>query len=207
MRRRGNTKERLLAAAVDLIDEHGVDRLRMIDVAERVGVTEPSVYKSFLNKDALIVAASIVRYERGLVEVFTAFVARVDAARSREEFRTAMRDILQTALDDQRAVVRATRLSVLGLAHERPTLAEAIVAAQREADALLGKGLERAAAKGWVRTDVPAATLGFFAYTVVNGRQLIELDPERTHAADWDRLAIDAVITTFEHGLEPMTER
>jgi AcrR family transcriptional regulator len=207
VRRRSNTRERLLAAAVDLIDERGVDQLRMIDVAERVGVTEPSIYKSFTNKDALIVAASIVRYERGLLELFTAFVDRVDAARSREEFRTALRDILRTALNDERAVVRATRLSALGLALERPALAKAIVTAQRKADAVLEKGLERAAAKGWVRTDVPAVTLGFFAYTVVNGRHLIELDPERTHAADWDRLAIDAVIASFEHGLDPMTER
>jgi AcrR family transcriptional regulator len=206
MRRRSNTRERLLAAAVDLIDERGVDQLRMIDVAERVGITEPSVYKSFASKDALIVAASIVRYERGLLELFTAFVDRVDAARSRQEFRTALRDILETALDDQRAVVRATRLSALGLAQERPVLAEAILAAQRQADALLGEGLERAAAKGWVRTDVPAATLGFFAYTVVNGRHLVELDPERTHAAGWDRLAIDAVMASFEHGLDPITE-
>jgi len=51
---------------------------------------------------------------------------------------------------------------------------------------------------GWVRTDVPPTSLAFWAYTVVNGRVLVELDPERSEAEVWDRLSIETVLATLE---------
>jgi AcrR family transcriptional regulator len=198
MGRRGNTRERLVEAAVTLIDEHGVDRLRLSDVAAAVGIAEPSVYKSFASKDALVVAASIVRYERGLLDVSAAFVRLVEQAQSREDFRAAVRTTLQAAFDEKRAPLRASRLNVIDLAQNRPELAEQVLAAQRRTDEVLGAALARAAASGWIRSDVEPAALGLFAYTVINGRTIIELDPRRSHAAEWDRLAIECVLAAFE---------
>lgn len=198
MGRRGNTRERLVEAAVALIDEHGIDRLRLSDVAVAVGIAEPSVYKSFASKDALVIAASIVRYERGLLDMSAAFVKLVEQARSREDFRTAVRSILQSAFDEERAHLRASRLNVIDLAQHRPELAEQVLAAQRRTDEVLGAALARAAASGWIRSDIDPEALGLFAYTVINGRTIIELDPRRSHAAEWDRLAIEGVLAAFE---------
>lgn len=198
MGRRGNTRERLVEAAVALIDEHGIDRLRLSDVAAAVGIAEPSVYKSFASKDALVIAASIVRYERGLLDMSAAFVKLVEQARSREDFRATVRSILQSAFDEERAHLRASRLNVIDLAQNRPELAEQVLAAQRRTDEVLGAALARAAASGWIRSDIDPEALGLFAYTVINGRTIIELDPRRSHAAEWDRLAIEGVLAAFE---------
>jgi AcrR family transcriptional regulator len=198
MARRSDTRERLIEAAVEVIDERGVNRLRLREVAERVGIAEPSIYKFFTNRDALVIAASVVRYERGLLDLSVAFVRLVDEARSLDDLRAAVRTIMRAAFAEERARVRSTRLNVLGMAQTRPELAAELLVAQREASALLGRGLARAAAMGWIRADVDPAALAFWAYTVINGRVIVELDPERSGAETWDELSIEAVLATFE---------
>jgi len=198
MARRSDTRQRLVAAAVEILDEQGAGRLRLREVAARVGIAEPSIYKFFASKDALLVAASVVRYERGLLDLSAAFVRLIDEARTVDDFRAAVRTVMRAAFDDERAQLRSSRLSVLGMAQSRPELATQLLLAQQEADALLGRGLARAAAMGWVRTDVPPTSLAFWAYTVVNGRVLVELDPERSEAEVWDRLSIETVLATLE---------
>jgi len=205
MAKQRNTRERLIEATVEVLDEQGANALRLREVAERVGIAEPSIYKFFENKDALVEVASIVRYERGLLDLSAAFVRFIDAARSVDDFRAAVHTVMRAAFVEERAHLRSSRLSVLGLAQSRPDLAARLLVAQREANALLGRGFARSASMGWMRTDVSPASLAFWAYTVINGRVLVELDPERGEAEVWDHLSIEAVLATLE-GRTPITE-
>lgn len=52
-------RERLLDAATDLLPEHGYARLRMADVASRVGVSRQTVYNEFGSKSALVQAVAL----------------------------------------------------------------------------------------------------------------------------------------------------
>lgn len=205
MARRSNSRARLIAATVEILDGQGASRLRLREVAERVGIAEPSIYKFFESKDALVEAASIVRYERGLLDLSAAFVRLIDEARSLDDFRAAVRTVMHAAFVEERAHLRSSRLSVLGMAQTRPELAARLLVAQREANALLGQGFSRAASMGWMRGDISPASLAFWSYTVVNGRVLVELDPERSEAEVWDRLSIEAVLATLE-GHTALTE-
>lgn len=200
MTRTRDTRERLIEAALELIDERGVIRLRLRDVAEKVGIQEPSIYAFFTNRDDLVVEASAARYQRGLLDLSAVFSGMVEAATSHEEFREAVTTVLSATFTEERVPFRAARIGVLALARTRPKLTARILRAQQEADEQLGAVLAEAARRGWVRDDVDPAILARWIIGLVNARVFLELDPQRCGAEDWDRLTIEALLRLMDGG-------
>jgi AcrR family transcriptional regulator len=203
MARSSDTKQRLIAAAVGIIEDGGVSRLRLRDVAAAVGIQEPSIYSFFANRDALVVEASAARYQRGLLDLSAVFAAMIASATNQEEFRTAVRTCVAATFGEERAPYRAARIGVLELARTRPKLAERLLVAQREADEQLGAAIRSAAERGWVRTDVDPVVLARWIIALINGRVFLELDPAREGATDWDRLTTEAVLHLMAGGTSP----
>src|ERR1700757_2226182 len=61
-----DARERILAAAERCIDRHGIRKTTMDDVASEVGLSRPSVYRYFADRDDLLVEL-ITRHARALV--------------------------------------------------------------------------------------------------------------------------------------------
>ncbi|MDQ0192447.1 TetR/AcrR family transcriptional regulator [Paenibacillus wynnii] len=59
-----NRREQILEAAVVVFAEHGYFRATTAQVAERVGISQPYVFKVFKNKEELFVAALKKAFER-----------------------------------------------------------------------------------------------------------------------------------------------
>ena len=62
-----DARERILAAAERCIDRHGIRKTTMDDVACEVGLSRPSVYRYFADRDDLLVEL-ITRHARALLE-------------------------------------------------------------------------------------------------------------------------------------------
>ena len=62
-----DARERILAAAERCIDRHGIRKTTMDDVACEVGLSRPSVYRYFADRDDLLVVL-ITRHARALLE-------------------------------------------------------------------------------------------------------------------------------------------
>jgi AcrR family transcriptional regulator len=60
-----DARERILAAAERCIDRHGIRKTTMDDVASEVGLSRPSVYRYFADRDDLLVEL-IARHARAL---------------------------------------------------------------------------------------------------------------------------------------------
>ncbi|MGB6515340.1 MAG: TetR/AcrR family transcriptional regulator [Mycobacterium sp.] len=60
-------RERILAAAERCIDRHGIRKTTMDDVASEVGLSRPSVYRYFADRDDLLIEL-ITRHARALLE-------------------------------------------------------------------------------------------------------------------------------------------
>jgi AcrR family transcriptional regulator len=60
-------RERILAAAERCIDRHGIRKTTMDDVACEVGLSRPSVYRYFADRDDLLIEL-ITRHARALLE-------------------------------------------------------------------------------------------------------------------------------------------
>src|ERR1700745_2856457 len=58
-------RERILAAAERCIDRHGIRKTTMDDVASEVGLSRPSVYRYFADRDDLLIEL-ITRHARAI---------------------------------------------------------------------------------------------------------------------------------------------
>src|SRR5580693_9134240 len=68
-------RERILAAAERCIDRHGIRKTTMDDVACEVGLSRPSVYRYFADRDDLLIEL-ITRHARALLNRIRKSVSR-----------------------------------------------------------------------------------------------------------------------------------
>ncbi len=62
-------RRQIVDAALAIIDEQGVHRLTSMEIAHRVGIADPTVFRHFANKEAIVTAA-IDHFEELLFENF-----------------------------------------------------------------------------------------------------------------------------------------
>ncbi|NUU62956.1 TetR/AcrR family transcriptional regulator [Paenibacillus agri] len=72
-----NRREQILEAAVVVFAEHGYYRATTAQVAEKVGISQPYVFKVFKNKEELFIAALERSFER-IVQAFQGVKASAD---------------------------------------------------------------------------------------------------------------------------------
>jgi AcrR family transcriptional regulator len=70
-----DARERILTAAERCIDRHGIRKTTMDDVASEVGLSRPSVYRYFADRDDLLIEL-ITRHARSLVDRARKSIAR-----------------------------------------------------------------------------------------------------------------------------------
>jgi len=100
MKQRDHLSDDILDAAIEIATLHGIARTSVGDVAQRVGISRPTLYKHFASKDAMVAAAIM----REAME----FVAQVAASAS--------------AHDDPRAALHAGVVTALVAARQHPLL-------------------------------------------------------------------------------------
>ena len=84
-------RPRLLAAALDVLHEHGLDGVTMRAVADRAGVTAPALYWHFADKEALVreVGREVARlFKDGMLEATAVPGSEARLRRTLEVFRT-----------------------------------------------------------------------------------------------------------------------
>jgi len=192
-----DTRSLLIAAAVELIDQFGEDGLRLQQVAEMVGVSEPSVYHFFKNRTALVEEAQIVRYRRSYFEVLIPFATAVSLADTRDEFEKAVRKVLALSYVPERNAMRLTRLSVLGRAQSSEVIAKAVVDINFEVVSELARVITDVQSKGWLDKHHDAMALGYWLAGQFTSRVMAELDPERVSLDEWDKISVEAVLGLF----------
>jgi AcrR family transcriptional regulator len=133
----------ILAAAVELLAEAGIHRLRMDDVADRAGVGKAAIYRRYRSKGELVGAT---------IAALVSEIAVPDTGSTRRDLQALMRDAVAVYRDPIRA---GAMQALIGAMHEHPELAGAIrrdvVEARREA---LRAVLARGVARGDLRADL-----------------------------------------------------
>ena len=88
---RKRKRDRILAAAIELLVERGYRRTNMEDVARRAGVAKGTVYLYFPNKGTVLLTALAAEEERAFARILPLFEASVDP-------RDRLRDLIRLSL-------------------------------------------------------------------------------------------------------------
>ena len=189
-----NVREKLLEAAIAVVDESGVEGIRVREIAAAADVREPSVYHYFGSREGLVEAVEAARFKRDLTEVASLFYSAVNECTSAEDYVALCRRVVSATAATDRASVRAVRASVFGSAQSRPALAALIAEAELELDHRLADGFEVAKERGWARPDLDSLTTAAWINGMVNGRIILEMNPEAYSSQTWTQTTSDAVL-------------
>ncbi|MEY4372750.1 MAG: hypothetical protein RL219_1519 [Actinomycetota bacterium] len=192
-----DTRLRLIDATIEVIATRGDAAVRLVEVAAAAGITQSSIYYFFPTREDLVVAAHRERYRRAVAEVVESFEAEIAAATSFEGFREGAIRALGFAFAPDRRDVRLSRMALLAKALTNDELRREVNDAAYEGHRLLAEILERAQRAGWVRSDVSAMTLAVWVRSMIYGRLVLEVDPDRYDGTEWNHLAISSFERTL----------
>lgn len=193
-------RERLLDVTIELIDEFGVDGVRLRDVMDRSGVTNGSLYWEFTNRRALIDAALAERYVRRLAERTEEAFARVDNTDTGiGSMMGPIIDAFADAADRELRTARADRVTVLAAALSDERLAQQVGQAQEEQLARLTELVADLQGRGRITSDVPARSVALLVQVVSVGLSALDLPGPEVHE-DW-REIVTYVVTQLRPDL------
>lgn len=190
------SRERMLEAAIEVIEEHGEAGVRVDEIASMAKVAKPSLYHFFGSRDGLIAAAQAERYRKSLNIGLDEVLQRVSACSSADEFAQLARAWISTFSADDARHRRAVRLEVLGSSVSRPELQVVVEKADRLANEQLAELGRIAQSRGWAlqSPELDPYDVAAWLHGLWNGRYLAEIteDPERIAA--WDQVTMTAVL-------------
>jgi AcrR family transcriptional regulator len=189
-RRRGETVERLLDAALETFAEIGFAAASVEDICRRGGFTRGAFYSSFRTKDELFGALFARETARNLARAEEQLVGIEDEA---DPVTAAVERCLSTFRADRTWVLVHTEYALH--AARRP---EAAAALRRHAEALNGRLtelIESAAARVGIRLTVPADRLARIVLALHDGVVIREVagglaPSEQRAASDLERTAL-----------------
>ena len=143
-------QQEIITAAIHIIAEQGFQDLSLRNLAERVGVSEPALYRHFENKDDLLL--KLVTF---IVQNYTEVMRQIKAPQ-----QPALQEIEQML---QRAVQFfaelkpfSTTLYAAAAFYHKPELIEQIQSVVRVSSDRLDELLQRGQREGDVRRDLPS---------------------------------------------------
>lgn len=188
--REGNTtRQRLIDAAIELIERDGVDGARIVDIVEVAETTTGSLYWFFDNRRALIDAALAESYVRKMRDNLAAAEDILEALGDDVDPFSFLASSDIDLHDPERVSARRERLTVLGRAIDDPELASTLAEVQRDLLEQISVVIRRSQERGSVRDDVDPWAVAVLMQAVAIGLGSIDLDESlRPDNAAWNHL-------------------
>jgi AcrR family transcriptional regulator len=169
-------RQRILAAAVEVIDSDGEAALRITDIAERAGVAPGLINHHFGSRDGLVVAAQVARYDTVLDSELEMFRGLFGEVTSRDELMESLRLGFAIIANRERAAERFTRVTVLGSVQGRPELRAAMSESIATAIDRAATVIELGQSEGILRVDVDSRAAATVLQALGFGSVLADLD-------------------------------
>ena len=189
-----STRQRLIDATLEVITEHGVEAVKVVDIAERADTTTGSLYWFFKSRRGLVNAALAEQFAKQMRIVIDVIAAVMEQG-----------DITIDMLFEQRfdvsdpklVTARRQRIDVLAAALSDPELRTEVAAIQREVIQAATKVVEDAQARGFARTDIDAYSYALYIQSMTVGFAIADLAPDlMPNLENWwgvSRLIVDAI--------------
>ena len=184
---------RILDEAVRIISSQGERSLRLRDVARGIGISEPTLYHYFDNRDSLVVAALAHRYRQELSATIDPFVPAVRTCTSKPEFVAILQKVYSDSFRPERTAIRMTRAEVVTSAFVRESLRDEIKSIMMESLAPSIEALQIARERGWLPSGIDVRAFALLNLSLISGRIFPEIQDDPDLLANWDALAISAV--------------
>lgn len=182
------TRQKLIEAAIEIIESEGEGAIRVDQVAERAGFTKPVLYHHFENREDIIVAAHTERYARALRYQLRETKEAAEQCKTAEQFAELMKKWILSFATQEGEVRRRIRIEALGSAVAHETLHASLIEANRNHMTELGEILKIAQYRGWLTEKYKAKDLAAWWVGLALSRYLAEIDKEFFDVQSWDEM-------------------
>ena len=186
------TRDKILEAAIGIIEAEGEAGVRVDRVVEAAGFTKPVLYHHFADREDLVIAAQGERYRRTFDDALVA-LSVFREAQSQDVFLDRVAIALGDFTSPEGRRRRRMRTEILGAAVGRPQLHDAITEANRQFVASLGDFLTRARKAGLISPQRDPRDIAAWWLSVVAGRYVIDVDADRFDEEEWTAIVLSMI--------------
>ena len=176
-------RERILAAAMAILDERGEAALRFTEIAAHADVAVSVITHHFGTREGLITELHALRYAGVTAHDSDALQHVAETAMTREEFAAGIAAITTAAFEAARARTRLARVVSIGATHGRPELAGMIRAEATRIIDRMTRVITTGQARGLIDPTVEPRAIATFIQAYALGMVEAHLD-ERPAARD-----------------------
>lgn len=193
------TPERILDAVSEQLERTGIAGLRLRDVAERLNVSVPSLYRFFEDREAMIAAAYVRDFALQTFEDLDELSEAFSAAQTQEDYELAMRRIIVDIFGDRRRRGRWRKLAAMAATRHDPVLMEQIAVVQGQFTDRVAELYGTVKDKGWVTTPVNPLAFAFAVQGLAMGPLFADVAP--ASASDVTSQDISDVFVLFHRAM------
>jgi AcrR family transcriptional regulator len=186
------TRDKILEAAIGIIEAEGEAGVRVDRVVEAASFTKPVLYHHFADREDLVIAAQGERYRRTFDDALVA-LSVFREAQSQDVFLDRVAIALGDFTSPEGRRRRRMRAEILGAAVGRPQLHDAITEANRQFVASLGDFLTRARKAGLISPQRDPRDIAAWWLSVVAGRYVIDVDADRFDEEEWTAIVLSMI--------------
>ena len=194
-----STRELVIEAVLELLEEGGEAAVRIDEVRDRSGVSIGSIYHHFDDRDGLIAAGQVHRFARYAAAETAALSDIVQRSNNVEQFRSALRQLTLRTASELRVNERWARIAVLASTLGRAELKAEIREIQTRLTDDFQAHVSQGQARGFFRGDLDARAIALFIEAYSLGLVLNDVDERSVDERDWERViwtVIDSLIVT-----------
>jgi AcrR family transcriptional regulator len=172
----------------DLLEEQGEQGVRLDEVQRRSGVSSGSIYHHFGDRDGLIAAAQVDRFDRVVRDDAAGLVDTLFGAATRGDpniYLEAVRRQSATVVLPERTRIRWARVTALSSAWQRRDLFTALGASFSVLIDALTEGARRLQSLGVMHDGLDPRAVAIFSQIHSLGLLLNDLDPDPVTNEEW----------------------
>jgi AcrR family transcriptional regulator len=185
---------RILDAAIEMIESGGEASIRVTQIAEKVGVTQPALYHHFKDRAALVTAAYVRWFERHLLLDIPPSET-IKTVVTREDYVQRFRETIAWGVTPGREYSRSVRVAVLGAAQTNPDLRAEINKINHALFESIANNIRVGQENGWARADLDPLATAYWLNGQVTGRFIAEMNGGQLDLNLWDDVSEKAVLS------------
>ena len=182
------TRDKLLAATLDLLHVHLPQNITAQMVLEKSGISRGSLYHHFEDISALLEVALVKSFALLVDKSLTKFSKIIENAKSREEMLVELVKVTDATQQKSLRSVRFQRARLIVFSEDNPRLAATLAIEQQRLTNSIADLILEAQARGWMFTGVDARSAAVLIQAYTLGMIVDDIVPEQMTQENWSDL-------------------
>lgn len=182
------TKQHLIQATSDLMDEVALEEINAAMVLERAGASKSSMYHFFEDFNDLLEATFLYRFGETVRVSIYVIEKIIKNSTTKDEFFVALDRLTSTTQDRENESIRFMRARQLARSERSASFRSSLGELQQQLTDALTLAFAQAQEKGFLNKSFEARTGAVFIQAYTLGRIVDDITTTHMNDADWEKL-------------------